>query len=283
MEKILLELENALLGMLGIIPNVITAIAIFIVGLILAKFLRKILATALSKTGIDNLADRLNQIDLISGSKMRIVPSAFLSSIVYYLVLFVFIMVSVEALGMEALSQLMTDIINYIPKAISALFVLIIGVLFSDMIKKIVLTTCESLAISSAKLIANFVFYFLFLNVALITLKQAELQTNFMENNISIIFGGIILAFAIGYGLASKTLMSNMLSAYYNGDKFQLDDELTIDGQTGIVIGMDGTSLTLRVETGEMVVPLSRLSKDKYFINRKKKFTTIDTPSEPEA
>jgi len=282
MEEILETLKDKMLEMVDVIPNLITAVAIFIVGLILAKFLRKIIKKILVKTGIDRLADRLNEVDVIASSSVDIVPSKLLSSIVYYMVLLVFVMASVEALGMKALSDLMTELINYVPKAISALFVLIIGVLIIDMIKKVVQTACESLGIASAKLLANVVFYFLFLNVALITLKQAELQTTFMENNISIVLGGVILAFSIGYGLASKSLMANMLAAFYSKDKFEEGDEVTVDGEKGIVINIDSTTLTLRVEEGEMVVPLSKLSNEKYFIHRKNRYIPLDEGELPQ-
>ena len=282
MEEILKTLKEKMLEMIDVIPNLVAAISIFIVGLLLAKFLRRIIKKILSKTGIDRLADRLNEVDLIASSSVDIVPSKLLSSIVYYMILLVFVMASVEAMGMKALSDLMTDIINYVPKAISALFVLIIGVLIIDMIKKVVQTACESLGISSAKLLANVVFYFLFLNVALITLKQAELQTTFMENNISIVLGGVILAFSIGYGLASKSLMENMLAAFYSKNKFEEGDEISIEGKRGIVINLDSTTLTLRVDEGEMIVPLSKLSNEKYFVHRKNKFMPLDDGESPQ-
>lgn len=276
MQRILKVLVDKLLTMVDVVPNLITAVAVFIVGSMLAKFLRKLVRKILEKTGVDRLADKLNDVDLVAESNVSIIPSVLISSILYYMVILVFAMTSVEALGMAALSDLMTDLINYVPKAISALFVLIMGVLVIDMIKKVILTALESLGITSAKLLANVVFYFLFINVALITLKQAELQTTFMENNISIVLGGVILAFSIGYGLASKTLMSNMLSSFYNKDKFEEGDELTVEGKKGIVIGLDGTSLTLRVDEGEMVVPLSKLSTEKYFVHRKNRFVPLD-------
>lgn len=282
MKDILKTLKEKMLEMIEVIPNLITAIAIFIVGYILAKFLRKVIRKVLLKTGIDRLADRLNDVDLIASSSVDIVPSKLLSSIVYYMVLLVFVMASVEALGMKALSDLMTELINYVPKAISALFVLIIGVLIIDMIKKVVQTTCESLGIASAKLLGNVVFYFLFLNVALITLKQAELQTAFMENNISIVLAGVILAFSIGYGLASKSLMANMLAAFYAKDKFEEGDEVTVEGKRGVVINLDSTTLTVRVDEGEMVVPLSKLSNEKYFIHRKSKYIPLDEGESPQ-
>ena len=271
-----------LLTMAAIIPSLLTALAVFAVGLLLAKTLRKLIGKLLAKSGIDRLADRLNDIDLIANTSVELKPSMLISSIVYYIILFVFIMASVDVLGMAAISQLMTDMINYLPKAISAFFVFLVGILFCDLIKKLVQAACESLGIASSRLLANVVFYFLFLNVALITLKQAELQTTFMEQNISIILGGVILAFSIGYGLASRPLMSNMLSAFYNRNRFEVDDELTVEGQRGRVIGMDNTTLTLRVEEGEVIIPLSKLSKDKYTIHRRANFMPIEEENSKE-
>ncbi len=273
---ILDTITEQLLTMAAIIPSLLTALAVFVVGLLLAKTLRKLIGKLLAKSGIDRLADRLNEIDLVASTSVELKPSVLISSIVYYIILFVFIMASVDVLGMAAISQLMTDMINYLPKAISAFFVFLVGILFCDLIKKLVQAACESLGIASARLLANVVFYFLFLNVALITLKQAELQTTFMEQNISIVLGGVILAFSIGYGLASRPLMSNMLSAFYNRERFQMDDELTVEGQRGRVIGMDNTTLTLRVEEGEVIIPLSKLSKDKYTIHRRANFMPIE-------
>ncbi len=263
------KLKEKLFEMSSVVPNIITALLIFLVGLIIARVVRRVIRKMLAKTGIDKLADRLNDIDMMSSSNIKIVPSTLFSQIIYYILVLVSLMAAVEALGMEAVSDLMTNIINYLPKALSAFIVLIIGLLVADFIKKIVLTTCESLGIPAAKLIANVVFYFLFLNVALITLKQAELQTAFMENNISIVLGGVIFAFAIGYGLASKSLMANMLSSFYNKDKIKVGDEISIEGQRGTVTVIDSTTVTMQSNEGEVVVPLSKFSGETYVIHKR--------------
>ncbi|RME97774.1 MAG: hypothetical protein D6772_09960 [Bacteroidetes bacterium] len=266
--------------LLNVLPNVITAVAIFILGLVIAKMLRRLTGRTLALTGIDRLAERFNTIDLVAQSNVTIKPSTFLAATLYYLVLFVFSMAAVEALGMRAISQLMTDFINYLPKAFSALLLLVLGIVVCDLIKKAVLTTCESVGIPAARLIANVVFYFLFLNVILVTMKQAELQTTFMEHNISIVLAGVVFAFSIGYGLASRSMMSNMLSAFYNREKFQPGDEITIEGQRGTVITADNTSLSLRVQEGELVVPLHKLSADSYTIHRRARNLALEQEDE---
>lgn len=282
MEDIIQKIIDLLKEMLSIIPSLLTAFVVFLVGLVLAKILRKLIGKLLVNVGVDKLADRLNDIDLVANTDITIKPSRLISSMVYYLVLFVFTMAAVDALGMATISGLMTDIINYIPKAISAFFVFLIGILFCDLIKKMVQAACDSLGISSGRLLANVVFYFLFLNVVLITLKQAELQTSFMENNISIILAGVIFAFSIGYGLASRPLMSNMLAAFYNRDRFRVGDELTVEGQRGKVIQMDNTTLTLRIAEGELIVPLSKLTKNQFVIHRQAQFTPLEEHGDTE-
>ncbi len=269
MDDLLSVLRIQLAGLLAVIPNLIQAIAIFLVGWILASVVAKLTKSLLKTIGADRLADRLNEIDLIERSRIRLVPSRLFSRILYYIILFIFLMAAVNALGMESVSLLMADIINYLPKALSAFLVLIFGLIICDFIKRLVLTTSESLGIPASRLIANAVFYFLFLNVIMITLKQADLQTEFMENNISIILGGVIAAFAIGYGLASRDLMANLLSSFYNRDRIRIGDEITIEGVRGRIVEMDNISMTLQTEDARIIVPLSKLTTHHVAVHRR--------------
>ncbi|MEL7220006.1 MAG: mechanosensitive ion channel domain-containing protein [Bacteroidota bacterium] len=279
MEEIIVTITERLKELAQVVPNLITALLVILVGYILARVLRRAIGKLLAKIGIDKLAERVNEVDVFAANNIKIVPSSILSSIVYYLVLFVFMMVGVDALKMEAISDLMTNIINYLPKALAALVIFMIGVVFCDLIKNMVRTACESLGIGSARFLANVVFYFLFLNVILVTMKQAELQTAFMENNISIVLGGVIFAFSIGYGLASRNLMANMLAAFNHKDRLQVGDEVSVGDFRGKVIALDSTSLTLRGETEEeIIIPLSKLTADTYIVHERASYVALEDP-----
>ncbi len=255
-------LQEQLANLAQIIPNLVGALAIFFVGWFIAKLVARIIKKLLASIGIDTLAEKLNEIEIVDKSNIKIIPSVLISRILYYLILFVSIMAATDVLGMKALSDLMTSIMNYIPNLISALIVLIIGVVIADFLKKIVQTTCDSLGIPASKMIANLVFYFVFLNVIMITLKQANLQTDFIETNISIILAGVILAFAIGYGLASRGLMSNMLSSFYNKEKVKVGDTIVINGTQGKVIEIGNTNLTLQADDRKIMIPLYKLTSE---------------------
>ena len=263
-------LQDMLAQFASVVPNLIGALAIFIVGLIISRLVAKLLRNLLMRIGVDRLAERINEIELVEKSKIKLVPSVLLSKVLYYFLLFIFIVAATDVLNLAFISLLMRDILNYVPVVISALIMLVIGLFISDFLKNIVRTACESLAIPAASLIANIVFYFVFLNVVMIALSQAKIDTGFIQDNLSIILGGIVLAFAIGYGFASRDIVSNFLASFYNNGKIQIGDTIEIDGVVGEVTAMDNATITLRAEDRLVLFPMRSLTSVKIGIIRQK-------------
>lgn len=255
-------LEELGRNFLGIIDNLVGAILLLVIGLIISKLIAKFLRKLLKTIGVDKLANRLNEIDLFYKNNIKITPSVLIPKIIYYLLLFIFIIAATDVLGMAVISNLMGELLNYIPNAIAAFFVLIIGLIVADLLKNLIKTTCDSLGIPAAGVISTAVFYFVFINIIMMALKQGNIETEFIEQNISIILAGIIFAFAIGYGLASRNLVANFLSSFYNKDKVKIGDMITVDGIKGEVIAMDNTSLTLRSGATRTIIPLSKLTTE---------------------
>ena len=263
-------LEELLKSFLAVIPNLMGALAILIIGFIVARLVAKILRRFLKTIGVDKLAERLNEIEIVHKSNIKVVPSVLLSKVLYYFLLFIFIIAATDVLNMPIISNLMGDILNYIPVLISALVVFVIGLVASDMLKNIVKTACESLAIPSANIIANVVFYFVFINIAMIALSQAKIDTDFIQDNLSIILAGVVLAFSIGYGFASRNMVANFLASFYNKGKVQTGDIIEIENMKGEVIAMDGGTMTMLVDGNEVLLPLSKLATEKIVLHKKK-------------
>ncbi|MEM9548412.1 MAG: mechanosensitive ion channel domain-containing protein [Bacteroidota bacterium] len=258
MDDALRELLSSLLqtGM-----KVGVAILIFIIGYIVCRIIAKAVKKVLEKVGIDKIGDKLNEIDIVQKAKMEIKISHVLSKIIYYfLMLFVAVAATSE---LPEVSNLIAELLNFIPKLVVALILLVLGILIADALRKMVLTGLKSLGVPSAGLISSVVFYFLFINIVISSLSQAEINTEFLSQNISIVIGGIVAAFAIGYGLASKDIMANMIASFYSGKQFQIGDKITIDDVTGVVLSLDKSTLTIKTDNGKVMFPLNKAVNQK--------------------
>jgi hypothetical protein len=259
-------LKDLLTQFTAVIPSFLGALTVFLLGWLIAGSLAKLVKRLVAAAGIDKAADRLNSIELVEKSGLRIVPSLVLSKVLYYFLMIIFIMAATDLLGMAALSSLMSDIINYIPSILTACVVFLLGIVMADFVKGAVLAAGKTVGIPSAGLIANFVFYFLLLAVAMSALTQAGINIEFISQNLTVVIGGIVLAFAIGYGLASRQTMANFLASFYSKNKVQKGDIIRIGEAEGMVIDMDSISITLRSGKHKIIVPMSRLNSENIVI-----------------
>lgn len=249
-------------------PNLFSAIVLTIIGLIIAKILSRVITKFLEKIQLDRFGEKLNEIDLIAKSNMDFKLSGLFGKVIYYFVLIFFLVAAADVLNMEAISELVIGLFNLIPKLIVGLIILIFGVLLSEAIRSLVYTTLASLGLPSAKIIAMVLFYFLFINVIIVAIAQAEINTAFLEQNLSIVIAGAVLAFAIGYGFASKDVVSNFLATFYAKDKVSIGDIVTIDGEKGEVIDIDRNSVTIETDDRQIIYPLKVLMTEKVSIHK---------------
>jgi small-conductance mechanosensitive channel len=244
-------------------PKAVGCVTVLLIGWLVSRTVRNVVRRVLSELGIDRLGKVLNEIDVIQNSGIQIEFSKILSSIIYYVMMLIFIIAATEALGVAAITQIVTDLLNYLPSALSAGVVLLFGIFLADMVKGAVHTVCKSIGIPSAGLISNVVFYFMFLTIAISALAQAKIDTGFISSSLTVIVGAVALAFSLGYGFATRDMMANYIAGQYNKNKVRLGDDVRIIGMRGKVVMLDATSMILQTHDRAILIPLSKLTTEK--------------------
>ena len=261
-------LQELLTSFASGVPKFLFALVIALIGYIIAKVVSASIRKLLVKLNVDKIGDKLNEIDIVQKANVEVKISTILAKVVYYFLILVSLMAATDVLAMPAVSNLVTGLLDLIPNIIVAGIILVLGIIFADALRSITQTALDSLGIPSARLIAAMVFYFLFINIVISALSQAQINTDFLSQNISLLIGGGVLAFAIGYGLASKNSMSNFLASYYSKGKFDIGDTITLDGVTGKIVEMDKSSLIMVAENGNKIIfPLNQVSNSRIEIH----------------
>jgi hypothetical protein len=258
-QDILIDTFRKLLEQLtGFVPKLIGAIILLAVGTFVAKIVTKLLQKGLEKSGFDKLGDKLNEIDVIKRfGELKL--SVIIAKTLYYFILLVFITAATETLGMKVLTDMVASLVNLIPKLIAAAIMLFAGVMIADALKNAVINVSKSLKINSGKLLGNIIFFFFLVIATIAALKQAGIETSLLESSFNLIIGGVIFAFAVGYGMASRDVLANILSSFYSKNKFKEGQTIAIDGVKGEIIAIDTTSITLKTNETQTIFPLSVL------------------------
>jgi len=254
---IITDMMNTYLPM---VINIFIGLAIFLIGFIVAKIIYNIILKTLKAIKLDKVDDMIRQVDMFKALDFNL--PKFLAKLVYYLILLLVLQISVQSMGISSLSNGLNAILAYMPKLITAAIIFLIGVFIADIVKNALRSTTESLNIKTGKFISDAVFYFLVIIIALMALGQAGIDTTLITNNLTMLIGGILLAFMIGFGFASKDLMSSMLSSIYVNDSLNIGSKVKIGDISGEIIEMTSTAVIIKSAERKVSIPMHKLTNE---------------------
>jgi hypothetical protein len=263
----LLETFNDMIkSFMGFFYNLIGAIIILLIGWIVAKMVAAVTQKMLERVGADKIGEKLNEIDAIKSLKLEIKLSSIISKVLYYFILIFMLRPAADTLGVPAISDMVKLLVEFIPKLISSALMLSAGIFLADALKNFVVTLCKSFNIAAGKLIGTAIFFFLLIIFVIQSVAQVGINTSLLESSFNLLVGGIIFAFAIGYGFASKEILLNIISSFYSRNRYKEGQVIEIDGIKGEIIAIDNTTITLKTIDSKTIFPLQVLQSKKVVV-----------------
>jgi len=257
LSEILRNIFSTLIGQFeDFVPRVLWCFIILAIGYFVARGVKIVVKQVLSRVGFDRIGERLNEIGIIKQLKTEVSLSEIVAKIFYYYLLLIFLTLATEKLGIDTITNMVLSLVNFIPKIIAGAIMLQIGIMLSDAIKSAVTALCKSFNIASAKLIGNIAFIFFLIITFITALGQIGIETTLLESSFLLIIGGVVVAFAIGYGFASRDVLANVISSFYSRKNYKEGQLIKIDDVKGIITKIDATSITIVNDFSTTIVPL---------------------------
>lgn len=240
------------------LPKLIGAILIIIIGVIIAKLFSLIVKGVFKLNLLKTSLAKLSVIKSIDFSKVDI--EKIVSKFVYWIILLFFIISAFEVIGVPSISDKINAIINYLPSLISGLLLFIVGLYIAEIVRNAISGILKSVNVSGASIISNIVFYVIFLIVIITSLNQIGIETQLLTNNFTMIIGSILVAFAISFGLGSKTVVTNILTGFYSQKALNVGNIVEIDDIKGEIVEKESTFIIIEQKDGtRIVVPNSKI------------------------
>src|SRR5256885_1180185 len=199
-DAVLTSLANALNLVLTFIPKLLGFLVILIVGLIIASLVSKAVTFLLRRIGFDNLANRIGLTRFEERMGVKLDPAGVLGKVVYWFIFLIFLIPATDSLGLPAVSNILNSLVAYIPNVFVAILILFLGTLAATFVADLVRGAVASANIGSPKIFAGIARWAIIGFSALVALEQLQISTPLINE----LFGGIVAALAIAFGLAFR-------------------------------------------------------------------------------
>ena len=247
-------------GIADVLPNIVGAIAALIVGWLLTRVVLFLLRKILKLTKVDRLTEKINETDLFGKTDIKFNISEVVLGFVKWILFLVFLIIASDIMNWKIVSVEIGNLLRYLPKLFSAIALFMIGLYIANFIKKAISGLFESMDLSGSKLVSRLVFYIILVIVTVTALNQAGVDTTIITNNVTIILGAFLLAAAIGFGLGSKVIITDLLRTFYARKNYEVGDRITIEGLEGVIVSIDNLSITLWTSKGKTILPIKDLT-----------------------
>lgn len=211
-EAILTSFSTAIALVFAFIPRLLGFLVILLVGYVVALLVSKALTFLLRKLGFDRFAARIGLNAFEQRMNVHMDPAGLLGRVVFWFVFLIFLVPAVDALGLTTVSNLLGQVINYIPNVFVAILILFLGILAATFISDIVRGFMAHSNFGSADLYANIAKYAIIVFVSLMALEQLQITPTLINILVTALVGGTALAFGLSFGLGGQETARRLLN-----------------------------------------------------------------------
>lgn len=187
------------IGIVEFIPNVIVAIIIFLLGWLVGAALGKIVDQIIKSIKLDQGLKATGFNEAVERAGFTLDSGAFLGALVKWFFIIVFLMASLEVLGLTQVTLfLQTVVLSYLPQVIVAALMILVGAVVADVVKDVVAGAAKAAGVSGAGFAGNVAKWAVWVFTILAALAQLQVATAFVQT----LFTGIVIAVSLAIGLS---------------------------------------------------------------------------------
>jgi len=208
-------------------PNILAMIVILLAGILIAGALHFVLKRLLPRLGFDRFAQRLGLSLILQKGGVRRPGSAALAAVLSWGLLAVFVLLAIGALNLQFAMDLVSATLSYLPQVFIAGALLLLGALVSAFLRRSVLIAAVNAGLPSARLLAGGIHTALMVLFAAMALEHLGVGRQVILVSFTILFGGVVFALSLAFGLAGRELAREFLGRLVRGpDGEEKRDEL---------------------------------------------------------
>ncbi len=259
--------RDTLASLVTYLPVVLTAVAVLLIGWLLAHFVRTLVRRALES--MDWLFARLVPRSAGRSETLTRATSRAISTVVFWIVLLIFAASALRILGGTLFERWTENLIAYLPSAIGGVIIIVVGFTAGTLARHILEQASVGLGVGQSSLLGRLAQAVIVISCIVIGIDQLGVNVNFLIQLTTVtaaaVFGGIALVFALG----TRAHLANLIGAHYARKHYAPGDLVKIGAFQGRLVEIADGCVFIETEAGDVSVPGQHFSAEPFVKIRK--------------
>ena len=210
------SLAAALAMFLSAIPKIIGFVVILIVAWLLSALVERGVAALLRAVRFNDLAQRAGLADFVAKMGTNTDAAGMIGLVAKWFIRIIGLVVAFDALGLPAISDVLRDLLLWLPNVIVALVVLVIGGLAARALSNLVRGATAEAGISSSNLLAKVASSLVWAFAIVVAVNQIGIATTLVNTLFMAFVGAIALGLGLAFGLGGRETAGQIVSRWYS-------------------------------------------------------------------
>lgn len=212
---VLSSLQEVWTAFLGFLPDFIGAIVIFVVGIIIAAWGRRIVEEILKAVRLEDLSRSAGFADYLKKADIRLTATELLGAVVKWLVLLVFFIAAVEVLGLTIVSTVLTRVLGFVPNVVAAALIFGAGFVVANLADGLVRGAFATVDHEAAKPVGRLARWVVLVVAFFAAVGQLQIAPALVDTFFQGLTWTLVLAVGLSVGLGGKDLVAKLLDDWY--------------------------------------------------------------------
>ncbi len=214
-DALLTSLAAALALLFSAIPKIIGFALIILVGWFVASLIEKGIAAILRTIRFNHFAERAGITDFIQRMGMNTDPAGMVGLVVKWFVRLIALVVAFDALGLPAVSEVLRQLLLWLPNVVVALVVLVIGGLAARALSNVVRGAASEAGLSNTNFLAKAASGVVWAFAIVVAVNQLGIATELVNTLFMAVVGAVALGLGLAFGLGGRETAAEITRKWY--------------------------------------------------------------------
>lgn len=260
-EDLLSRGRDALQTVLDMLPQILAALAVVLLGWLVGQLLRRI-GRRLTRRAVERLRQHPSVARGLEGTRVDSLLPQIVGGFLFWTVLILTLAAALEMLGLPIATSTLSRFAYYLPNVLAGIVIVLGGVLLGNFARGMVTSGAEKAGMAYAAALGRGVQVAVVVVAVTVAIEEVGIEGRLLVTLVAVGIGSVLASFALAFGLGAHTAVGNVIAAHYLARTYRVGQTVRVGELQGRIIALTATSVILESEHGEVMIPAKKFSED---------------------